>query len=148
MTIKQHFWWRGLTAMFHNVCSKCVTCQTIQRTHNSKYDHLPGKEAKAEPRDKLCVDLIGPYKFKQPNSKDDTDLWCATMIDPATGWIEIAEIPSKCANVVADIIKRTWFKLNPWPTQVVMNRASKFMAEFSEMITRDYGVKNPKPVPL
>ena len=64
MTIKQHFWWRGLTTIVHNVCSKCVTCQTTKRSHNSKYGHLPAKEAKAEPWDKLCVDLIDPYKFK------------------------------------------------------------------------------------
>ena len=74
MTIKQHFWWRGLTTTVRNVCSKCVTCQTTKRTHNSKYGQLPAKEAEAEPWDKLCVDLIGPYKFKQPNSKKDVDL--------------------------------------------------------------------------
>ena len=95
MTIKQHFWWRSLTTTVRNVCSKCVTCQTTKRTHNSKYGQLPAKEAEAEPWDKLCVDLIGPYKFKQPNSKKGVDLWCATMVDPATGWIEIAEIPDK-----------------------------------------------------
>ena len=64
MTIKQHFWWRGLTTMVHNICSKCVTCQTTKQTHNLKYDHLPAKEARAEPWDKLCVDLIGSYKLK------------------------------------------------------------------------------------
>ena len=90
-----------------------MTCQTTKRTHNSKYGQLPAKEAEAEPWDKLCVDLIGPYKFKQPNSKNDVDLWCAAMIDPATGWIEIAEIPDKRADTVADVIERTW--LNPYP---------------------------------
>ena len=105
MTIKQHFWWHGLSATVHNVCSKCVTCQTTKRTHNSKYGHLPAKEAEAEPWDKLCVDLIGPYKFKQSNSKDDVELWYVTMIDPANGWIKIAEILSKCADVVGDVSK-------------------------------------------
>ena len=67
------------------------------------------------------------------------------MIDPATGWIKIAEIPSKRTYIVADVIKRTWFSRYPRPTQVVMNRLSEFMPEFmpesSKMITRDYGVK-------
>ena len=39
------------------------------------------------------------------------------------------------------LIKRTWFKRYPWSTQVVMDRGSEFMAEFSEMVVRDYGVK-------
>ena len=63
------------------------------------------------------------------------------MIGPVTGWIEIAEIPSKHADIVADVIERIWFNYYPWPTQVVMSRGSEFIAEFSKMITRDNGVK-------
>ena len=63
------------------------------------------------------------------------------MIDPATGWIKIAEIPSKRADVVAEVIERTWFNRYPWHTHVFMDRGSEFIAEFSEMISRDYGVK-------
>jgi hypothetical protein len=40
----------------------------------------------------LCVDLIGPYTIK---GKDGTviDFMCLTMIDPATSWFEIVELP-------------------------------------------------------
>ena len=41
----------------------------------------------------------------------------------------MAEILSKCADVFADVIERTWFNRYPWPTQVVMDRGSEFMAE-------------------
>ena len=141
MTIKQLFWWRDITTTVRNISSKCVTCQTTKQNHNSKYGHLPDKEAESKPWDKLCVNLIGLYKFKQPDSKKDVELWCATMIDPATGWIEIAKIPDKQADTVADVIKSTWFNCYLRPTQVVMDRGSEFMAEFSEMVIRDYGIK-------
>ena len=38
------------------------------------------------------MDLIGPYTLK---GKDKTviDLMCVTIIDPATGWFEIVELP-------------------------------------------------------
>jgi hypothetical protein len=38
------------------------------------------------------VDLIGPYTIK---GKDGTeiDFMCLTMIDPATSWFEIVELP-------------------------------------------------------
>ena len=38
------------------------------------------------------MDLIGPYTLK---GKDGTqiDLMCVTMIDPATSWFEIVELP-------------------------------------------------------
>jgi hypothetical protein len=39
----------------------------------------------------LCVDLIGPYTLK---GKDGViDFMCVTMIDPATSWFEIVELP-------------------------------------------------------
>jgi hypothetical protein len=40
----------------------------------------------------LCVDLIGPYTFK---SKDNLqiDFMALTMINPASSWFEIAELP-------------------------------------------------------
>ena len=40
----------------------------------------------------LCIDLIGPYTLK---GKDGTviDFMCLTMIDPATSWFEIVELP-------------------------------------------------------
>jgi hypothetical protein len=45
-----------------------------------------------QPWNTLCVDLIGPYTLK---GKDGTviDFMCVTMIDPATSWFEIVELP-------------------------------------------------------
>eukprot|EP00804_Cyclotella_cryptica_P012768 CCRYP_010543-RA/>CCRYP_010543-RA protein AED:0.56 eAED:0.37 QI:0/0/0/1/0/0/2/0/90 len=42
--------------------------------------------------DVLCVDLIGPDTIK---GKDGTviDFMCLTMIDPASSWFEIVELP-------------------------------------------------------
>ncbi len=44
------------------------------------------------PWEALCVDLIGPYTL---NGKDGSsiDFMCLTMIDPATSWFEIVELP-------------------------------------------------------
>ena len=33
------------------------------KTKTIKYGKVPEKEAESEPWDKLCVDLIGPYKI-------------------------------------------------------------------------------------
>ena len=46
----------------------------------------------SEPWECLCVDLIGPYTLR---AKDNTeiDFICLTMIDPATSWFEIVELP-------------------------------------------------------
>eukprot|EP00804_Cyclotella_cryptica_P006461 CCRYP_018051-RA/>CCRYP_018051-RA protein AED:0.41 eAED:0.47 QI:0/0/0/1/0/0/2/0/90 len=46
------------------------------------------------PWEALCVDLIGPYT---PKGRDRTifDFICLTMIDPATSWFKIIELPAE-----------------------------------------------------
>ena len=68
-------------------------------------------------------------------------LHCVTMIDPATSWFEIKEIPQKRADVIANIVEQTWLTRYPWPTQIIMDRGTEFMAEFSDMIQNEYGIK-------
>eukprot|EP00957_Ditylum_brightwellii_P055910 4236847-Ditylum_brightwellii.AAC.1 len=62
------------------------------------------------------------------------------MIDPATGWFEMAEIETKHADFIANIIEQTWFNQYSWPTEVVLYRGMEFMAKFMGMIQRDYGI--------
>ena len=106
LTIKQHVKWKNLHKDVQDTCRKCYTCQLTKRT-KKKYGKLPEKQAEAEPWDKLCVDLIGPYKFPR-KQKSTLTLWCVMMIDPATGWFEIKQIPMKRADVVANIVEQTW----------------------------------------
>eukprot|EP00957_Ditylum_brightwellii_P158406 12056683-Ditylum_brightwellii.AAC.1 len=47
----------------------------------------------------------------------------------------MAEIKTKCADVIANAIERY-----PWPTKVVLDRGTEFMAKFTEMIQKDYRV--------
>ena len=92
-TIRQHYTWRNLSQMVKDTVQKCPTCQKNKRS-DKKYGHLPEKEAEATPWDKLCVDLIGPYKMRQRGKKTLT-LWAVTMIDPVTGWFEMRQIKDK-----------------------------------------------------
>ena len=122
-----------------DLCKKCPTSQ-LNKQHYKKCGHLPEKQAEDKPWDKLCVDLIGPCSIHR-KGKHTLTLWCVTMIDPATGWIEIREIPNKKADTIANIVEQAWFTRHPWPTQVNLDRGSEFMAEFSKMVKQDHGVK-------
>ena len=53
---------------------------------------MPSKIAITVPWQCVCVDLIGPYTLK---GKDGSclDFMCLTMIDPATSWFEMIELP-------------------------------------------------------
>jgi transposase InsO family protein len=66
------------------------------------------------------------------------------MIDPATGWFEIAQYNDK--RSIANIVEQEWLAWYPWPTQVIFDRGSEFMGhDFQNMITNDYGIKK-KPI--
>ena len=149
-TIKQHFQWKNMREHIRKMCKTCHTCQLTKRT-TIKHGKLPVKEHNGKPWDTLCVDLIGSYtihhkgKFKNGHKKNDLTLWCVTMIDPVTNWLEIAEIKTKRSDVVSNVIETTWLNRYQWPTQVILDRGTEFMAEFTQMIKEDYGIKK-KPI--
>ena len=89
--------------------------------------------------------MIGPYVIKR-RGRENLTLWCVTMIDPATGWFEIKQVPgTKRADVVANIVEQTWLTRYPYPQEVTFDRGTEFMAEFADMLVNDYGIKK-KPI--
>ena len=46
------------------------------------------------------------------------------MIDPATGWFEMAQIHNKSTEEIADITEKTWFTRYPLPQQIVFDRGT------------------------
>ena len=143
-TISQHLWWPEMRKTIRQLCEVCPTCQKNKRD-NPKFGHLPPKEAEATPWDKMCVDLIGPYKIRR-KGQDDLICKCVTMIDPATGWFEIHQFDDKRSITIANIVEQEWFCRYPWPTQVTFDRGSEFMGgDFRTMLKEDYGIKQ-KPI--
>ena len=143
-TISQHFWWPKLRDHIREHVKTCPTCQKNKRK-KINYGHLPPKEAEIMPWDKMCIDLIGPYKIRR-KAKPDLTCNAVTMIDPATGWFELHQIPDKRSDTVADIAEREWFCRYPWPTQITYDRGNEFLGkEFQELIKKEYGITR-KPI--
>jgi hypothetical protein len=127
-----------------NYVKICPVCQRNKR-QQKKNGLLPPKEAEATPWDKLCVDLIGPYKIRR-KGKDNFICKCVTMIDPATGWLEIQQYNDKQSITVANIVEQEWFSRYPWPRQITFDRGSEFIGQdFQKMIKEDYAIK-AKPI--
>jgi transposase InsO family protein len=144
-TIGQHLWWPNMREHITNYVKICPVCQRNKR-RQKKYGLLPpAKEAKATPWDKLCVDLIGPYKIRR-KGKEELICKCVTMIDPATGWFEIQQYDNKQSITVANIVEQEWFSRYPWPRQITFDRGSEFFGQdFQKMIKEDYAIK-VKPI--
>ena len=73
-------------------------------------------------------------------AKNEVKLHGLTMIDPATGWFEMVEIPNRSADYTSNFLEWMWLTRYPWPTQVVFDRGSEFQAELSAMLKNDYGI--------
>jgi hypothetical protein len=120
-TIGQHLWWPNMRHHITNYVKICPVCQCNKR-QQKMYGLLPPKEAEATPWDKLCADLIGPYKIRR-KGKVDLICKCVTMIDPATGWFEIQQYDDKQSITVANIVlvEQELFSRYPWPRQITFD---------------------------
>ena len=81
--------WPNIWAQRH--VKRCWSCQKNKKGSRD-YGHLLSKTAIINPWEALCVNLIGLYTLK---GKDGLVLnfMFLTMIDPATGWFKMVELP-------------------------------------------------------
>ena len=83
---------------------------------------------------------VGPYTISRKGCKDLT-LCCVTMIDPATGWFEIAPWSKRSSIKIANIVEQQWFARYPKPTQVTFDQGTEFMKDFCSMLDDEYHIK-------
>ena len=65
-------------------------------------------------------------------------LQTVTIIDPATGWIEICAVPSSRSVLVDNQVELAWLTRYPLPNKQIVDRGNEFLAEFREMIINEY----------
>ncbi len=109
----------------------------------------------------LCGDLIGPYTLK---GKDGTiiDFMALTMIDPATSWFKLVELPlvrrlktikvnskessiveeifDKTSERIARLVNKTWLNRYPRCCYIIYDNGSEFKLNF-EYLCETYGIK-------
>ena len=90
-TMQATMYWKGMQSTIRSITKSCKACQ-VNKKRKLKYGHLPPKTVITTPWRTLCVDLVGPYTLK---GKDGSvkDFMALTMIDPASSWFEIVELP-------------------------------------------------------
>ncbi len=90
--MKAAIYWKGMCTTIQSITKSCKTGQ-INKKRSLKYGHLPPKQVISTPWEALCVDLIGPYTIKGKDSSS-IDFMAFTMIDPASSWLEVVELPT------------------------------------------------------
>ena len=142
-TMAQTLYWRGLDKDVERYVRTCHKCQLCKKTSSKKHGLLPEKVAEpAIPWNRVNLDMIGPLKCHQPNGKV-LELRALTMIDPATGWFEIVDVPQINSSNCMDAFDDTWLCRYPRPEFLGYDGGSEFKAIFKEMV-ENYGM-TPKP---
>ncbi len=75
----------------HRHTETCKSCQKNKQSKN-KYGKLPTKFTWTTPWKVICIDLIVPYVLKEKDGSE-FNFMCLTMMDPATNWFELVELP-------------------------------------------------------
>jgi hypothetical protein len=149
-----------------SLTKSCKSCQVSKR-RSQKYGHLPSKTVYTIPWECLCVGVIGPYTLK---GKDNLqiDFMALTMINPASSWFEIAELPvveqlrqqtvndkelliadeifDKTSERIAKLINKTWLCRYPGCRHLIYDNGSHFKLHF-EYLCESYGIKR-KPTTI
>jgi hypothetical protein len=116
------------------------------------------------PWEALCVNLVSPYTLK---GKDGSaiDFMALTMIDPASSWFKIVELPlvkrlirltttnvngkkkvskelifDKSSNQIARLVNKIWLCRYPRCRNLIYNGGSEFKLHF-ETLCKSYGIK-------
>ncbi len=91
-TMKAVIYWKGMRNTIRSITKSCKTCQVIKK-RTQKYGHLPSKIIISTPWEALCVNLVGLYTLKGKDSLS-IDFMALTMIDPASSWFKVVELPT------------------------------------------------------
>jgi hypothetical protein len=127
-----------------SLTKSCRSCQ-INTRGNLKYGHLLPKTFLTNTWECLCVNLIGPYTLKGKVNLQ-IKFMALTVIDPASSWFEIAELPvitRLCRQTVngkelliadgifyktlerkAKLVNKTWLCRYPWCCYLIHNNGS------------------------
>jgi hypothetical protein len=65
----------------------------VNKKGTQKYGHLPPKIVISTPCEAICVNLVSPYTLKGKDGLS-IDFMALTMIDPASSWFEVGELPT------------------------------------------------------
>ena len=156
-TISLALYWPSMRTQIRQHVKRCDRCQ-LGKKRGRQHGLLPPKIAQIVPWNSVNVDLVGPYTLKDKSGKAILDFMCLTMIDPATGWFEIVELPTKEVTFVrkgeeiveilldknsatiSKLFNKQWLSRYPRPNSITYDNGSEFKLHFRSLCDT-YGIK-------
>jgi hypothetical protein len=170
-TMRSVMYWKGMHTTIQRYVKSCRSCQ-VNKRHSLNYGHIPPKFGIATPSRALCVDLVGPYTLKGKDGSS-IDFMCLAMINPATSWFKIVELPTvrvavskagkdkkatcldytkdaeifdKTSAQISNLVYKCLFSRYPHCHYMIYNKRSEFKLHF-RALCKTYGIKR-KPTSI
>ena len=141
--------------------SKLVKLAKSTNAKHANMGKLPTKKVIEKPWECLCVNLIGPYTLNGKD-KSEMDFMCLTMIDSASSWFEMVELPvaellpsddetkeaffDKSSAMISHLVNKCRFSRYPRCKNIIYDNGSEFKLHF-ETLCNEYRVKR-KPTSI
>jgi hypothetical protein len=159
-TMRSVMYWKGMHTTIQRYIKSCRSCQ-VNKRQSLRYGHVPPRLVMTTSWRALCVDLVvGPYTLKGKDSSS-IDFMCLTMINPATSWFEIVELPTVRVTVhkagkgkkttcldctkdtsaqISNLVYKRWFSRYPRCQYMICDNGSEFKLHF-HALCKTYGIK-------
>jgi hypothetical protein len=142
--MRSMMYWKGIHTTTRRYVKTCRSCQ-VNKRHSQKYGHPPPKLVITTPWKwkVLCVDLVGPYTLKGKDSLS-IDFMCLPMINPATSWFKIVELPTVAQEMTVPPTgkgKKVTFDKN---TKVAEPYFDKRSAQISNLVYKTWFSRYPR----
>ena len=100
---------------------------------------IPSKDENLAPWHTVCVNCMGPFTIKVKEKGrilTKRTIRAFTMINPATGWIEIAHVLEKDFNTarISQLFNQYWLLRYPHPVKCACDNRYKFKFQFKHLV--------------
>ena len=125
-TIGQDYCWHNLRETIHTLIKFCINVQKNKK-QRLKCVRLPPKEAESIIWYRSLVDILGPYIIIREVHVVPLILKAFTMVDPETSWFEIIKYIGKQADIISNLVDKTWFLIYLRPTIIAYDRGNELL---------------------
>ncbi|KAF4701117.1 DNA-(apurinic or apyrimidinic site) lyase, partial [Perkinsus olseni] len=140
--LRRQFYWKGMWRDCSDFVRRCLTCRSIARGPSGFGNVQQHTRYISTAMHRVAVDLVGPIYLPEHAREKDVQYptYCLVMLDPYTGWLELAALYTKEAKEVAETIVNVWVLRHGPFLELLSDRGGEFLNQIMGQICRTLGV--------
>lgn len=138
--MRQRYVWPNMQKDAKSWCKACADCQASKITRHVKT--LPEQFVSPDGRfDQVHVDIVGPLP------QHDGYMYCLTMIDRFSRWVEAIPIKDISAQTIARAFFNTWISRYGSPKCITTDQGTQFESQIFQALLNLIGTQRRRTTP-